>query len=149
MEIFTAATLDELAKVAELIKQQLQQEPVDTATVLTLEGDLGAGKTAFVQCLGRILGIAEPIISPTFVVMKSYETTDEQFRTLVHMDAYRLESEAEVSPLHLAELLGQPHTLCCIEWPTRIAGVLPLVHTALLITDEDGVRTITMTQHGH
>ncbi len=149
MEIFTAATLDELAKVAELIKQQLQQEPVETATVLTLEGDLGAGKTAFVQCLGRSLGVTEPIISPTFVVMKSYETTDEQFHTLVHMDAYRIESEDEVFPLHLDLLFKQPHTLCCIEWPTRIAGVLPAVHTALVITDVDGVRTITMTQHGH
>jgi tRNA threonylcarbamoyladenosine biosynthesis protein TsaE len=149
MQTFVVTTIDELAAVAVSVKNQLAALPTTPATVLTLRGDLGAGKTAFVQCLGRSLGVTEQIVSPTFVVMKMYETSDERFATLVHMDAYRIESEAEVAPLRLGELLEQSHTLCCIEWAERIAGVLPAVRTELAISETDGVRTITMTHHGY
>jgi tRNA threonylcarbamoyladenosine biosynthesis protein TsaE len=149
METFKAATLEELASVAETIKQHVAGLPAEVATILTLRGELGAGKTAFVQCLGRRLGVSEQMVSPTFVVMKSYETTDERFATLVHMDAYRIESEAEVLPLHFAELCSSPRTLFCIEWAERIASVLPPVRTELAFVETDGMRTITMTHHGY
>ena len=148
METFVATTLDELAVVALHVKQMLATTPATEATVVTLRGDLGAGKTAFVKALGQILGVSEHIVSPTFVVMKSYETTDDRFAHLVHMDAYRIEDEADVVPLRLDSVFAAPHTLFCIEWAELIPGVLPDKRTELSFVDSDGTRTITLTNHG-
>jgi tRNA A37 threonylcarbamoyladenosine biosynthesis protein TsaE len=65
------------------------------------------------------------------------------------MDAYRIESEAEVGPLHFNDICHQSQTLFCIEWAERITGVLPELRTELVIEEVEGVRTITMTNHGY
>lgn len=96
-----------------------------SSSLLTLAGDLGAGKTAFTQQLGRLIGVSEPITSPTFTIMKQYEINHVYFDTLIHIDAYRFESEEEALPLRLDELLAQARTLICIEWPERIASFIP------------------------
>lgn len=95
------------------------------AMVLTLSGDLGAGKTTFVQAIAAHLGVSESVQSPTFVIMKQYATTSEIFTTLVHIDAYRIEDVAELAPLHFDEVLHDPYTLVCVEWPEHIAAALP------------------------
>src|SRR5689334_7666432 len=64
------------------------------ATLVTLTGELGAGKTSFTQGVARALGIEESVTSPTFVLEKVYELADHGFKRLVHIDAYRLESGA-------------------------------------------------------
>lgn len=97
----------------------------DHAIVLALSGDLGAGKTAFVQSLAKNLGVSEPVTSPTFTIMKRYETTHDTLATLFHMDAYRLESEGEVVPLRLDSIFESKQTIFCIEWAERILSVLP------------------------
>lgn len=95
------------------------------AMVLTLSGNLGAGKTTFVQALAAHVGVSEPVQSPTFVILKQYDTTSDIFTTLVHVDAYRIEDVAELAPLHFADVLNDPYTLVCIEWPEHIASALP------------------------
>ncbi len=140
-----AATLTDLGTVAEQILSDLKTFSGETATVLTLTGELGAGKTAFVQQLGRQLGITDTMASPTFVVMKRYETTDPVFTNLVHIDAYRLEDEAETIPLHFSEIFAEPNTLICIEWASRIPTTIPSSRATLAIVDTDGVRTLTYT----
>ncbi len=145
METFVAATLTDLGTLAGQILSDLKTFPGEKATVLTLAGELGAGKTAFVQQLGRQLGIADTMASPTFVVMKRYETTDSVFTNLVHIDAYRLEDEAETIPLHFSEIFAEPNTLICIEWASRIPTTIPSSHATLAIVDTDGVRTLTYT----
>src|SRR3989344_3743235 len=87
------------------------------ATTLLLSGELGAGKTAFVKALARILGIKEDIISPTFVIMKFYPLTGQLFKQLIHIDAYRLEKADELTHLGFEELCKDPVNLICIEWP--------------------------------
>lgn len=122
---------------------------VTGATVLTLTGDLGAGKTALVKQLAATLGVTEVVTSPTFVVMKVYHTTHQTFTKLVHIDAYRIESPEEMAPLHLADYLADREVLLCIEWPEHIAALIPLPHTNLSITvAADDVRVVTMTCHG-
>jgi tRNA threonylcarbamoyladenosine biosynthesis protein TsaE len=97
----------------------------DVPLIICLQGDLGAGKTAFTQELGKMLGVKEIVTSPTFTIMKQYETTHPQWQTLVHIDAYRLESEAETKPLHIEDIISQPDTISCIEWPEMIPGIIP------------------------
>jgi len=115
-----------------------KSEPSAGAVVIALHGDLGAGKTTFVQELGRQLGVSEDITSPTFTIMKGYETTDRTFTHLIHMDAYRLEDEAELAPLHFADILATPKILFCIEWAEKITGALPaqVLEVTLGLVDE-------------
>ena len=96
------------------------------ATVLALHGELGAGKTSFVQYLARVLGVEEYVPSPTFVVMRRYPlSVHERFSALVHMDAYRIGSLDELRPLDFTEILADPGNLLCIEWAERIQEALP------------------------
>lgn len=113
--------------------------PSEGATVIALHGDLGAGKTTFVQTLGKALGVSEHITSPTFTIMKGYETTDADFDHLIHMDAYRLEDISELAPLRFSEILATPKTLFCIEWAERIKDALPsrVINLWLSTVDEN------------
>lgn len=81
---------------------------------LALKGDLGAGKTTFVRGLARAWEIEEPITSPTFNLFNTYKGT----RNLIHLDAYRLNNEAEGDSLMLEEFLEPPFCLA-IEWPEK------------------------------
>src|SRR3989304_9211752 len=78
------------------------------AKVVGLYGDLGAGKTALTQALARELGIKEKVVSPTFVIMKSYQLSGSSFQKLIHIDAYRLEKGEELAKLGWAEIISDP-----------------------------------------
>lgn len=97
----------------------------DTPLIITLEGDLGAGKTTFTQELGKKLGVSEPVTSPTFTIMKQYPLSGGIADSLIHIDAYRIESEEEVAPLHFESLFVKPRTIICIEWPSHIESIIP------------------------
>jgi tRNA threonylcarbamoyladenosine biosynthesis protein TsaE len=138
---------DDLDSFAYEVLASLKAMTCDGAVVLALSGDLGAGKTTFVGALGRALGIVGPVVSPTFTIMKGYETTDETFTQLIHMDAYRIDDISELGPIRIADVFATPHTLFCIEWPERIAPALPknIFTLSLTVTDEM-TRTATLTR---
>jgi len=110
--------------------------------VLALSGDLGSGKTAFVQGLAQAMGIKETITSPTFVLMKKYSICAEQelpWKELVHIDAYRLDSSQELQTVGWLELQIPQQYIIAVEWPERVEGALP-AHTLQLqfrFIDED------------
>ncbi len=107
------------AEASEAIGQRLAAAlPADT--VLALHGDLGAGKTTFVRGLARGLGITAPVTSPTFAIYSIHRGD----RTLVHLDAYRIESSREVEDLLLEDFLVSPWCLA-IEWPEKIGDWIP------------------------
>lgn len=120
-------------------------EGKDTATVLALEGNLGAGKTTFVQTLAQELGIKDVVQSPTYVLMKSYPlelsdagaNTNTKFTKLVHIDAYRLESPEEFDALRPQEFLNDPQALVVVEWPSKLEGKLPLPDMTLAFSADD------------
>lgn len=118
------ATPRDLTTLAERVLADLR--PSANATVLALHGELGAGKTAFTQTLASMLGVRESVTSPTFVVMRLYPiTADVRFRTLVHIDAYRIASLDELRVLGFDEILVDPANLICIEWAGQVAAALP------------------------
>jgi tRNA threonylcarbamoyladenosine biosynthesis protein TsaE len=89
--------------------------------VICLQGDLGAGKTTFVQGVARGWGSLDAVSSPTFILVNVYRRGDEAH--LFHMDAYRLDSTPEAEELDLDSMLAQGPLL--IEWPERIDGLVP------------------------
>ncbi|MFZ2484514.1 MAG: tRNA (adenosine(37)-N6)-threonylcarbamoyltransferase complex ATPase subunit type 1 TsaE [Minisyncoccia bacterium] len=102
------------------------------ATVVALQGDLGSGKTYFAQNLGKVFGVQENMPSPTFVIMKSYNIDPaktgqgwHRFKKLIHIDAYRLEKEEELTHLGWEELIKDPENFILIEWPERVEGLIP------------------------
>lgn len=127
MDIRTIKTLEEFRAFVVEFAAQFGNEvaPRSGATVIALHGDLGAGKTTFVQELAKIWGVIEPVTSPTFVLQKKYELTGAPFRTLVHMDVYRLDDPSEVRVLHWEELVHDSSSIVCVEWAERIKSELP------------------------
>jgi len=96
------------------------------AIVILLYGDLGSGKTSFVQGIAKRLGLKDNIISPTFVIEKIYKLPKNQkFKQLIHIDAYRLDSYTEMLALGWNDILKNPDNLIFIEWPERIKEILP------------------------
>lgn len=92
--------------------------------IIALVGEMGAGKTTFVQGLAQGLGIERRITSPTFIIMRRYETTS---KSLFHLDLYRLEGnlENEVKNLGLADVWGKQENIVVIEWAEKIKNWLP------------------------
>ncbi len=88
--------------------------------VIALHGDLGVGKTTFIRGLARAWQISEPVTSPTFNLYTLYQGT----RQLVHLDAYRLSSGADLDALMIDDFLSPPWCLA-VEWPERISEELP------------------------
>ncbi len=101
------------------------------ATVVGLYGNLGSGKTTFVQCVAELLGVKEHLTSPTFVILKSYKLKTKNYKLLHHIDAYRLKSGEELRKLGFEELLRDPKNLILIEWADIVADILPADHIEL------------------
>lgn len=116
-------SIQETSKIAEEFLNTLKQG--NKATVVALQGDLGAGKTAFAQEIGKILEVEENMHSPTFVIEKIYKINFKNFKKLVHVDAYRLEKESELLHLGWEELIREPENLVLIEWPENVPGIIP------------------------
>lgn len=111
----TTTTAEETRSLAAELGAAL---PADS--VLALHGDLGVGKTTFVQGLGRGLGVAGNVTSPTFNIF----TLHRGKINLLHLDAYRLESPREVESLLLEDFMEPPWCLA-VEWPEKVADWLP------------------------
>lgn len=103
-------------------------------STLALHGNLGVGKTTFVQGLARGLGIREAVTSPTFNIF----TLHRGQTNLLHLDAYRLESAQQVEDLLLGDFMISPWCLA-VEWPEKIADWLPAntVHLELGIAPDE------------
>ncbi len=111
----STGSAEESRTAAESLAREL---PPDTT--LALHGDLGVGKTTFVQGLARGFGIHETITSPTFTIYNVHRGPE---RTLVHLDAYRLENPRQIEDLLLEDFLVSPWCLA-VEWPEKIAEAL-------------------------
>lgn len=101
-----------------------------SALIFGLCGDLGSGKTAFVQGVAKTLGVKHLITSPTFVIQKRYEipqlpTPNSQLHSLIHIDAYRFTEGKDMKTLRWEETLADPGNVVFLEWPEIVASALP------------------------
>jgi len=102
--------------------------------VICLQGDLGAGKTTFVQGVALGWGSQDAVSSPTFIIVNMYRRGDQA--RLFHMDAYRLDSTLEAEELDLDAMLAQGALL--IEWPERMEGLVPAERLWIQLEPVDG-----------
>jgi tRNA threonylcarbamoyladenosine biosynthesis protein TsaE len=116
--------------------------------VIALEGELGAGKTAFAQGVGIGWGAITRLISPTYVLVRRHHRHRDALE-LYHMDLFRLNSVHEIDLLGFDEMIGAPHTVVLIEWPERHRDLLPkdYLWVNLLILDEYR-RSLVFKAHG-
>lgn len=113
--------------------------------VILFSGNLGAGKTTFIQALAKQLGVTEQITSPTFTMMRRYVIPEnETFEQLYHFDLYRIEDVSELDRIGWEEALSDPKGLVCVEWPERAGGRLPekVYDVVLEHTDDPDMRTL-------
>lgn len=139
-------TQDTVPAIARTIIEKAHTLVSAHATVITLEGDLGAGKTTLTQEIARVLMVRETVISPTFVIMKKYDVVDPYFTHLVHIDAYRLTKSEELNKLGFQELLKDPTVLIIIEWPEHVPECIPTNAYSIRLshTNDDTTRSIEL-----
>ena len=133
--------LEEMEKFATEIANKIYSAPVpvnlDKATVVGLYGDLGSGKTTFTKSFISAFSIKNTVTSPTFVIEKIYKIPKQNkkvgsatpnfcdFEHIIHIDAYRLQSGEEMKELGWKEIINNPKNIILIEWPEKIADILP------------------------
>jgi len=112
-------------KLGKILAGEFLKNPRKEALVLALIGDLGGGKTTFLQGFAKGLGIKEKILSPTFVIMKKFKIQNSKFKIFYHIDCYRIEKPKEILNLGFKEIISDPGNIVTIEWADRITRILP------------------------
>jgi tRNA threonylcarbamoyladenosine biosynthesis protein TsaE len=128
MDTYITKDPRETRQVAKDLAPSIKSYQAPHATVLAFQGDLGAGKTTFIQALGRALGIKEVLKSPTFTIMKGYQAGK---RRVFHLDAYRLNSAKDLELLGMADILADKNNIVLIEWAEKVREVLPAKYISL------------------
>ena len=124
-KIITHSAKETQRFAAKFARQILRSKPGKSAMVLALSGDLGAGKTTFLQGFAKGLGINEVVNSPTFVILNRFKIYDLRFNNFYHIDCYRLEKPEEILELGFSKIISNPENIVAIEWPEKISKVLP------------------------
>ena len=127
-------SVDETWAIAQALVEELPKR-----AVLALHGDLGAGKTCFVQGIALALGINQPVTSPTFTIVNEYHGD----RYLCHIDLYRLSGADEVLALGFDEYL-EAEGIVAVEWPERAEEIFPadIINISIKSTGRSDVRSI-------
>ena len=131
-EVFVTNNFEETQKLGEEFVARLHLEQgvtLSKATVIALYGDLGSGKTTFVQGMAVGLGIRRRIISPTFIIVRSYQIRGKgkglRVKFFYHIDLYRIENEIDLKGLGIEEIINNPQNIVVIEWAKKMENLLP------------------------
>lgn len=139
----TIHSLEELEQFAKGFAESIQAEPF---CVITLTGDLAAGKTTFTQFVAKYLGVKDHVQSPTYTLVRSYKI-DKEAGYLHHLDLYRIEDSESLESYGIIDLLQARKGLFFIEWPEVLESILKdlkiqAVH--IKISVEDSKRMIVI-----
>jgi len=127
----------ETQKIASFFMQAILKQyiPKRNGLVISLEGPLGGGKTEFLKGIAKFLKLKEKVFSPTFLIMKSFSCPPvgragktHFFKTLWHLDCYRIKKPKEIKELDFSEIIKNPQNLIFIEWGNKIKKILPKNH---------------------
>lgn len=126
MEFFTNSPRETKKLARNLAKKTLKQPSQKGAVVVGLEGDLGGGKTTFLQGFAKGLGIRQRITSPTFVIMRRFKIYNSRFENFYHIDCYRIKKPKEILDLGWKEIVKDSKNIIAIEWADRIKKIVPV-----------------------
>ena len=125
-KIYTTNSFKQTQKLGETFAKEILKMPLQKgAVVLGLKGNLGGGKTTFLQGFAKGLGVKEKILSPTFVIMKRFKIRNSAFKSFYHFDCYRFENAEDILELDFKEIISNPENIVAIEWPEKVKRVLP------------------------
>lgn len=139
MKSIQIKSLDNIAEAAKEFIAQMGDE-----TVYAFNGEMGAGKTTFINALCKALGVEDDTTnSPSFSIINEYRS-DTTAELIYHFDLYRLESLEEAFDIGVEDYFDSG-ALCFLEWPERIEDILPhdTVRVNIVVNDDD-TRTITI-----
>lgn len=114
-----ALSLNELRTFAKEFVANLPRAVGAEAHIVGLKGELGSGKTTFVQMIAEELGIQDPVTSPTFTILQVYPINHPVFERLIHVDAYRLSRE-DSDTIGFQQYRENPRNLILVEWPENL-----------------------------
>ena len=102
--------------------------------VIALQGEMGAGKTTFIHALCIVLGVNDPVTSPTFSIINQYKRTNGQ--TVYHMDLYRIKDQQEAVNAGIEDCLYSGN-ICLVEWPEKVPAIFPeeTLYTTIIAVD--------------
>ena len=170
--IFVSKSPKETQVFAAQIAGKVMKMTSKKAIVLALEGELGAGKTTFIQGFAKALKVKTKVKSPTFNLMKAHKITyssrlrrgfggqaklkspayakasagGQNFRNLYHIDCYRLKDHKDLIPLDIDEILKASDNIVLIEWSDRVKEILPKGHITIHFDHiSETTRKITIT----
>jgi tRNA threonylcarbamoyladenosine biosynthesis protein TsaE len=123
-EIFSQSP-SQTKKVGQILASQILRGKLKRAFVLGLIGDLGGGKTTFLQGFAKGLKIKEKILSPTFIILKKFKVKSSKFKVFYHIDCYRIKRAKEILNLGFKEIISNPKNIVAIEWAEKIKKILP------------------------
>ena len=170
--IFKTKSPKETQKIAaDIARKIVKSKPQKHACVFALEGELGAGKTTFIQGFAKALKIKQKITSPTFVLMRHYKLRTGNpekasgvkprgghatlrgplgftgWKLLIHIDAFRLKNWHDLISLGIKDIFANPENIVLIEWAERVRPILPQKRTRIHIDHlEKNARKITITE---
>ncbi len=132
---FLTRTAKETQKLGEsfakkILKKNARLFSGKTAVIIALKGDLGSGKTTFLQGFAKGLGIKEKVLSPTFLIMRRFQFPASSFKkhkfaNFFHVDCYRVIRYEELLDLNWRRIVYDPENIVAIEWPELIKPIMP------------------------
>jgi len=115
-------------RVGQKLAQKILKDRIkEKAQVIGLIGDLGGGKTTFLQGFAKGLGIKEKVLSPTFIIVKKFQIPNSRSRlqNFYHIDCYRIKKPKELLNLNFKKIISDPQNIIAIEWADRIKKIMP------------------------
>jgi len=124
--IYISKNASQTQRIGKILAEELLREKRvrKHAIVFALTGELGAGKTTFVQGFKKGLGISTHTPSPTFLIVRAYPAKNKNL-TLWHIDCYRIKSPRDITELGFHDWVSHPDHIIVIEWGDRIKRILP------------------------
>ena len=127
-------------KIAEDLAKSLR-----SGDFLAFYGNLGSGKTTFIQGLAKALGVKRRVISPTFIIVRTYDLKSKIF---YHIDLYRTENMDDLLGLGLDQIINDKTAIVALEWAEKMGSLLPDKRYEITLTSSEGdKREIKIIKH--
>ncbi len=120
---YSSAATEKLGE--NLAKNVLVRKLQEHATIIGLSGELGSGKTTFIQGFFRGMGLRKRALSPTFILMRRIKLKNRKFKNIFHIDAYRMKKPDEFMKFGFREIIKNQQNIILIEWADKLKKILP------------------------